>query len=406
MNRVAESRSTLDYRCSSCNLLLQRKLDPVTDKNLIEQSEGESTGQRRIRSWIDIHRMTNPEELVLEGEDAALWDGELVPMVWDEKAQDWQIEGLPGDWEKHVSSIPAGAKDTRAGVVSLPAGWWKNKRLQLLRLQNQGDERNTMPKWLFVTFVSIAASAALGLGTWVVYTAATSQGRWRSGSAEEANVVHMEEQVFELKKMAQQFVDAKSVGEVLTFVRDPERVETSVEKFMAQKGFANAELSPYPSKSESDFILAQYLLKYENGRMRMITFVRDPVGPKIDWDAFTREGSADYEELVAGVPEGAEVRVVVSYSQYYNYDFKDENEWTAYDVIHADWDKPFTGYLKKNSEEDVKIARTIREMGGAAAVILKISTTPLQGPRNQCVIEKLVENGWLKGVSKSNNPQY
>jgi hypothetical protein len=372
-------------------------------------------GDGRIKSWIDIHRMANPDELRMPdlddpgplpgaGETSATWmDAGTPHAAAAERSANQAPPYEPGaDWGK--VGKPGTAPQ---GVVALPPGWWKRHRMAIeesasVELDEAGQVNKPLPKWMFAALTVGACLTLLALVGWLVRATIGSSGRWREGAASPEPAAQTEKfSTTAVQQLVENFLRAETSGARLALVRDPERVRPLVEGFAPAAGRGKViALAPYEVIDEGGLLVGQYLVTFDDNRRRTVCVVRTPDGIKVDWEAYSRQGGASFEELRAGLPGPVALRVVIGQSSYYNFEFQNEQDWLAFDIVNGDWESGFTGYVKRGDPLAAKLQRIINDSGGAAAVILKVSVDGVQGPRSQCVIQEFLEFGWVDGAGK------
>ena len=101
----------------------------------------------------------------------------------------------------------------------------------------------------------------------------------------------------------------------------------------------------------------RFVVTMKEGGRRLLCVTATPRGPLVDYQAFARHCSADFDKLVSG-HAGEEVRVFAGSSFYFNHAFSSDNEWSAYGLENPDWPAQLTGYARKNSVTD----QVLREM--------------------------------------------
>ena len=71
-------------------------------------------------------------------------------------------------------------------------------------------------------------------------------------------------------------------------------------------------------------------MELTSGGRRLLYVVGTDEGPRVDWDAYVRYGTAAWELFLQGEVAEATVRVFPSASDYFDGSFKDREKWSAY----------------------------------------------------------------------------
>jgi hypothetical protein len=125
--------------------------------------------------------------------------------------------------------------------------------------------------------------------------------------------------------------------------------------------------------------------------------VNEPGGEmKVDWEAYSRQGTVTPDGLVSGAAAGGEVRALVTRSRYYNYGFRDETRWLAFDLANSDWEQPLTGYAAIGTPT-AAILQTLGSAEGPQRVVLEIAVEGDSGRHRQVVVKRVLAVGWVKG---------
>ncbi|MFM1560212.1 MAG: hypothetical protein ACKJSK_12940 [Roseibacillus sp.] len=88
------------------------------------------------------------------------------------------------------------------------------------------------------------------------------------------------------------------------------------------------------------------------------------------------------------------VRVILSKCAYYNYQFKDDQEWTCFRLESPDHKHVVYGYAERNSPLPVELTRLGPEKKASGATI-RVKCRPGEKQKNQLQITELIVGGWV-----------
>jgi hypothetical protein len=162
------------------------------------------------------------------------------------------------------------------------------------------------------------------------------------------------------KEVAEKFGQAGTTAERLKWVRDPTRVTPLVEAFYGEHGPGNREeilgLKPMKAVHTPDFAYQRFQVKLKGGSSRLLAVIPGADGAKVDFECYTRHGSATWPDLMAGKATEAEVvRVAIKPSVHYKHLFSDEDIWRAFMASSPDLEDPFYLYVRRGSKEEKRL---------------------------------------------------
>ncbi len=210
-------------------------------------------------------------------------------------------------------------------------------------------------------WLAILVVASLGLGAWL---GIRQRHSLRSGSASSAAT---KSEAFEHgpspTTVAYNFMRAGNQTERLRWVRKPEKVATEMEEFFSHGHGASesmVSLSPMESALTDVNSYEPFAVELTNGARRLLCVVRENGSAKVDFEAYARHGSVPWEDLLSGtVKEASEVRVLIQKTDYYNFEFADDQHWLDFTATTPDLDSSLHLYVSKDNS-DIK---TLNKLG-------------------------------------------
>jgi hypothetical protein len=102
-----------------------------------------------------------------------------------------------------------------------------------------------------------------------------------------------------------------------------------------------------------------FVVEFSSGNLRLLEVVGTVEGPRVDWDAYARYGSASWEDLWSGEAKRAVVRVFCEPSTERPEPFEDQGKWTCFRMSSPDLPQAVLGFTEAGSVRDVMMKRVI-----------------------------------------------
>jgi len=196
-------------------------------------------------------------------------------------------------------------------------------------------------------------------------------------------------------KVAKKFALTTDVEERLKWTRNPEEIRKRLSQYPqgAREVLAH-KITPQGDISIEDAHYTSFLAELENGERRLLCVVGTTAGPRVDWDAYARYGTASWDDILSGKVSLATVRIFPELSTHYLRNFRDEEKWLAFALGSPDLEIPLYGYLDKESELYQKVKPLLSSRIRRAVVDIKISREDI--PHRQVEITGLRTLGWVE----------
>ncbi|MEM7144738.1 MAG: hypothetical protein AAF591_06360 [Verrucomicrobiota bacterium] len=271
----------------------------------------------------------------------------------------------------------------------------------------------TLRRWLrrpWLVMLGVALVVVAGVGIWAM--------AWRSAGESAEAVAIGEEPVLSPEEVAaamlpeqvaEAFLAAESLEERLKWTRDGE----AVRGLMEGEGVAEA-VAVYPltwtelkfmgvarTKTQA-FDMFQAVL--EDGSSRLVAVVDLDEGPRVDWAAFARYQPESWESIMGNGAreEPVSVRAFVELSDYYNYEYADEEEWTCYKITSPDLEGRLFGYGRRGEKWDDDLRAFLKMMTPAGGrprlqrVVMELEVGEDLAERGQVRIKEVGQFGWVE----------
>ena len=201
----------------------------------------------------------------------------------------------------------------------------------------------------------------------------------------------------ETVQLAEKFLNANSVEELLPLVYHPEISESRMRAYYKNggeftKGFSVIGLPTTPNPLKP-LLLCE--VRDQNMDTRNLSVHLTPSGPRVEWESWTVWSESSWKDFKNSRPTMPKLfRVKVSPVNYYNFDFKEETEWQSYIISSADGSDTVYGYVPRNSPLDLLLGASVKDADIPLTLLLRY---PANGQSSsQVIIDSLVNDSWTE----------
>lgn len=134
-------------------------------------------------------------------------------------------------------------------------------------------------------------------------------------------------------------------------------------------------------------------------------FRKEGDGLKLDWKATVGYGTSIFDELKTGVGDGAEIRTLISLTDFYTFALPEEN-FRSFRLMSPDGNTNLWAYTERDSELDQTLMKLYipSQITGEALtkvqVVLRMEPGPENGLKNQWLIRDFTRLSWLDELPK------
>ncbi len=200
----------------------------------------------------------------------------------------------------------------------------------------------------------------------------------------------------EAELLAQRFLDAQRVDDLLPLVRDPGVAEARM-----RQHYAGGKLEPFGmAQFNTNRLVDRYgavstlKVRTRNHAEQSLAFVTTAQGLKIDWESWVGWSEMPWEEFLTTKPTTPRAfRVLLSAVDYYNFAFADDLKWQAYRLTSPDESHAIYGYAPRGSKVNAALRPPPEATSVRVTLALKFPELPQSN--NQVLIERLVADGWV-----------
>jgi hypothetical protein len=205
----------------------------------------------------------------------------------------------------------------------------------------------------------------------------------------------------EAEPLARRFLEATTVEELLTLVRNPAVAEARMRGFypggmVEAPGMQSLDSGAGLSVRDKLVSLAVRTRDFEE---KSLAFIDTPQGLKIDWESWVGWSDISWKEFMATKPTSGHVfRVILAPVDYYNFEFTDDQKWQSYRLESPDHEHSLYGYAEKGTVLNGRILTDKDTKSINLMLSLKFPAGATSN--NQVEIERFVAEGWVEEDSQ------
>jgi hypothetical protein len=204
----------------------------------------------------------------------------------------------------------------------------------------------------------------------------------------------------EARQLAADFAKSSDPALRLKMCRDPEDIKKRLSSYPAQ-----ALNEPANDVIFMDVVnlggitTARFFIKFNDETSRLLCIVATPDGLRVDWDCYARYNTKAWPELLNGTVKSAELRIFAQRSDYHSYEYRDDTQWSCFELLSPDFDQSLYAYAARGTTT-AKILEAAMPKGGAdkkVQLTLQISSVDDGYKRKQFTIDRIHAFGWVRG---------
>jgi len=204
--------------------------------------------------------------------------------------------------------------------------------------------------------------------------------------------------LIEIESAVKAFLEAPTREDALALVADPDGSARKWDAWFAGKtyaapGFQGLVGDPVTT-GVGEGAASVALVRTGDYRLREISLVKRDGHLKVDWDSWVGWSEMTWEEFRAKKPAKPVLfRVQLSLVDYFNFDFRDDNQWSSYRLDPQDGITSLYGYVPRTGDLDKRLRPA--DTGVKNRWVLKLKFPPDATRDNQVLIDSIVAEGWL-----------
>jgi len=206
-----------------------------------------------------------------------------------------------------------------------------------------------------------------------------------------------------LDQVVRDFFDARSVDEMLRFVRHPERVRPLMENYYGEKApqprrvLQVNSLEPLTIEKRGDFWMVSCDLNNQV-RVALLLEVFSAKEAKVDWETFACYQPMAWDEFARTRPGGftGDFRVYVQRDNFHSHEFADSQVYDCYRLTALDSEQTLYGYVRRKTALASRMAELTEGMQASPLTMILRLHLPegLASTRGVHVLE-LVNPRWM-----------
>jgi hypothetical protein len=162
------------------------------------------------------------------------------------------------------------------------------------------------------------------------------------------------------EKVARAFLKETDPDLRLQWARHAEEVKQRIGEYPEEARSAVGEIEKMLGHQEDGgHTLTGFVVKFSTGNVRLLEVVGTAEGPRVDWDACARHGTASWENLLSGKAKQAVVRVFCEPATERPEPFEDQSKWTCFRMSSPDLPQASLGFAAVGSVREEKMKRVI-----------------------------------------------
>jgi len=199
--------------------------------------------------------------------------------------------------------------------------------------------------------------------------------------------------------VADAFLGAPDATGMMPWVRGGEKMQPFVERMlptcMPEKG-AKERLRQMPPVVEDRMAYQCFGVIEDSGIGRLVAVVPTKDGPRVDFKAYAEWSDVPFADLFAGkVKQAGELRLMLHFSNYYNYEFTEQAAYVAFDASASyEGTTSVTLYVRRGSDLEQRLSWAIGRLGLYPATVA-VEAVKGSEKHRQYLITKLLALGYV-----------
>ncbi len=212
-----------------------------------------------------------------------------------------------------------------------------------------------------------------------------------------------ETQVSTIEKTVRDFFDARSVEEMIRYVRHPERVRPLMESYYAASAPKPVRienflsLEPLTIENRASYWMVSCELEGALRTQMMLESISVKEA-KVDWETFVCYQPMAWDEFAKTRPSGytGDFRVYVEKDMFHSHEFSDSNAFDSYRLTTLHGEEVLFGYVPRGRGLGLRMEQlTAGREGGTLPILLRLHIPKdLKSPRG-VVIKEIVSPRWF-----------
>lgn len=203
----------------------------------------------------------------------------------------------------------------------------------------------------------------------------------------------------EARQLAEDFGMCSNPQIRLRMCRYPEKVEQHMGSYPEDALSKPADKVTFKDVVDLGGIMAaRFVAEFADTPSRLICVVATEGGLSIDWDCYARHNAKAIPLLLNGEIKSAELRIFAKKSDYYNFTYRDDKRWTAFELISPDSDEIIYAYSLRNTTTGKLLDSAFSSSSPSKSIQLTVQISANQDThkRKQFTIDRIYSFGWVR----------
>lgn len=208
--------------------------------------------------------------------------------------------------------------------------------------------------------VLIALVVAFGLTAWMEREEQRGDTKEMIQAAPMLANAAIREELETAETVARAFLNESDPAKRLQWVRNAEEVKERLAEYPEEARAGVGEIQRVLGhQGEGANPVTAFVVAFPSGNVRLLEVVGTADGPRVDWDAYARYGTASWEDLLSGKAEQALVRVFCEPSSERPEPFGDQGRWTCFRLSSPDLPQATLGFSEVGSVRERMMKQVI-----------------------------------------------
>lgn len=160
----------------------------------------------------------------------------------------------------------------------------------------------------------------------------------------------MREELDTAETVARAFLKETDPTKRLEWVRNAEEVKARLAEYPEEARAGLGEIQKVLGhQGDGANKITAFVVAFPSGSVRLLEVTATPDGPRVDWDAYARYGTASWEDIWADKAETAVVRVFCEPSSERPEPFADQGRWTGFRLSSPELPHAALGFAEVGS---------------------------------------------------------
>ncbi len=170
----------------------------------------------------------------------------------------------------------------------------------------------------------------------------------------------MSEELETAETVARAFLKEADPVKRLKWVRNAEEVKARLAEYPEEARVGVGEIQRVLGhQGDGANPVTAFVVAFPSGNVRLMEVLGTPDGPRVDWDAYARYGTASWEDLLSGKAEQGVVRVFCEPSSERPEPFGDQGRWTGFRLSSPDLPQAALGFAEVGSARERMMKQVI-----------------------------------------------